>query len=201
MKSRAQYTTAVANYFQGGRPQGGIYQQANAFNLDIPNGGVLLAYDNILVKDASGYGSGLYNIAYGEEGFPTSPNDGPNNGPRTNSIDIRFNTHLAFASTVDGSHYITPYEFSYPSELPTTLLPAAKVNISSNAFVGFCPTGSSTLDFRGATALQAGFSDLSQAYSLGGLWVSSDNSIVGAADYSHVARQGKRTTAAVGAED
>jgi len=200
-KSRAQHTTMIGNYFQGGVPQSQDYPQAEAYNADISNGGVFVAYNNIFVKNASGYNSGIFNLAYAAEGFP-SVNDGPNGNPRKNSIDIRFNTFVTFAQTVDGQHAIRPTLFFYPAQLPGAKgFPVSKVMIDSNAFVGYCPLNDPASDYRGTTALVAGFADLSQSFSFGGQYLSPSNALVGSNSYVHELLSGTRSTAAVGGED
>jgi hypothetical protein len=201
-KSRAQYTTLLANYFQGGLPQGGIYAQAEAFNADIPNGGVLTAIDNIFVKTASGTNSAGFGTAYGEEGFPTAPYDGPKGGPRRNGIDIEFNTYVTFAATFDGTHANVPFEFFYPAKRPGRAgFPVADITVASNAFVGYCPQGNAITDYRGTTDLIAGFADLEETFSFGGKYRSSNAAVIGRPDYAHAVSVGKRVGQSVGGED
>jgi hypothetical protein len=201
-KSRAQHTIIEGNYYQGGVPQGGIYTQAEAYEADVPNGGVLIAHNNVFTKNASGPDSNVFSLDYGEEGLPTAPYDGPNHGPRKNSIDISFNTFVGFARTEDGSHPLVPMNFFYPSQTPWTAgFPVANTTVDSNAFIGYCPIGNAPSDFRGTTALIAGFSDLSQTYSLGGAWLSPTQTNIGAVNYIHERVKGNRVTAAVGGED
>jgi hypothetical protein len=199
-KSRAQHTVIEGNYYEGGLPQGGIYTQAEAYDADIPNGGVLTVHNNVFTKNQSGPDSNVFSLDYGEEGLPA--NDGPNHRPRKNSIDISFNTFVAFSRTEDGFHSLVPMNFFYPSQTPwTTGFPVADTIIDSNAFVGYCPAGIPTADFRGTTALTAGFGDLSQSFSFGGQWVSPTQANIGAAAYLHQIRRVARATAAVGGED
>ena len=201
-KSRAQRTLLIGNYFQGNLPQGGAYGQSDAFNADVPNAGQLLARGNVFVKNKSGYNSGAFGLNYGEEGVPNAPADGPNHRPRANSIDIRFNTFVAFANTIDGVHPLVPMSFFWPQLVPGTAgFPVASPTISANAFVGYCPDGTATHDYRGDTALIAGFGDMSQSFSFGGLFLSPDLSDVGRAAYLHQTAVAARANAAVGAED
>ena len=201
-KSRAQHTYLLGNYFQGGTPQGGTYGQAEAFNADVPNAGQLVARGNVFVKTMSGYNSGAFGLDYGEEGVPSSPADGPHHGPRVNSVDIEFNTFVAFSSTIDGQHSPVPMSFFYPQQVPDTAgFPVANLNVSSNAFVGYCPNGNAVDDYRGTEALTAGFGDMSEAFSFGGLFLSPDLSHVGGVAYLQQTAVGTRTNAAVGAEN
>ena len=201
-KLRPQIDRVVGNYFEGDLPSYG--GQGDAFNLDVPNAGQLTAFNNIFVKNASGYNSNGFAIAYGEEGVPSNPPDGANGATRKLSISIRFNTFVAFAATFDGEHPITPMEFFWnPSQVPGAQgfpVEASNTDISYNAFVGYCPTGTATYDFRGNSALIAGFGDLSQTFSLGGLWMAPLNNS-GTNAYAHQQRFYKRATSSVGAED
>jgi hypothetical protein len=198
-KSRAQHTIIIGNYYQGGLPQGGIYTQAEAYEADVPNGGVVVARNNVFTKNASGPDSNVFSLDYGEEGIP---NDGPHHGPRENRIDISFNTFVAFSRTEDGFHQLVPMNFFYPSQTPWTAgFPVANTIVDSNAFIGYCPAGNAPSDFRGTTALIAGFGDLSQSYSLGGAWLSPAQTNIGAVAYIHELLRGTRATAAVGGED
>jgi len=209
LKSRAQNTIIVGNYFQGGLPQGGIYTTAESFGADLPNGGVVTIRGNIFTKNASGYASGTFNVAYGEEGFPGPSNsnetlyDGPNGGPRTNSINFKNNTFVAFARTTDGTHPLIPFEFFYPAQSPSAAgFPVSSVNVNNNAFVGYCPVDFNSVQaYTGTSALSAGFADMSQAFSFGGLWVGANNNIVGLQDYVHELIVGARTKNSVGGED
>ena len=201
-KSRAQHTYLIGNYFQGGLPQGGTYAQAEAFNADVPNAGQLVAKGNVFVKTMSGYNSGAFGLDYGEEGVPSSPADGPRRGPRTNSVDIEFNTFVAFSSTIDGQHAPVPMSFFYPQQVPgSAAFPVADLIVSSNAFVGYCPNGNAVDDYRGTEALTAGFGDMSEAFSFGGLFLSPNLGHVGRPAYLHQTAVGVRTNAAVGAEN
>jgi hypothetical protein len=198
-KLRPVTQTVLSNYFKGGLPQGGIYTQAEAFNLDIPNGGVLDAEDNVMVKNNSGANSATFGIAYGEEGVPDA---------RALSITIRNNTFVTFANSISGGPGITypmvPLEFFYPPQTPGSPnfpVAASNTNIVNNAFVGYCPTGNAPSDYRGTTALIAGFGDVAQTFSLGYQWVSAAQTIVGTPAYRHLARETARTNAAIGAQN
>ncbi len=148
LKSRAQRTILVGNYFQGGVPQGGQFTQAEAYGVDIPNGGVLGMVDNILVKSASGFDSNGFTLAYAEEGVPDS---------RQMAIDVEHNTFVAFAATFDGSHPNVPAWIAIqpPNSYAT-----------NNAFAGFCPTGNPRSDYRGDVGLTEALSELGQDFGL-----------------------------------
>lgn len=191
-KSRAQRNIIVGNYFQGSVPHGGA-TQAEAYLLDIPNGGVLVAKDNIFAKNASGGGSNAMSITYAMEGIVDQ---------RTLSVDIENNTFVAFAATIDGSHPLYPFAFG-GGKLPSdTGFAYPNTVVSKNLFVGYCPQNNTNMDYRGNLSLSVAFSELKQDFSLMKRYVTSDTSIVGTQAYKHVTQAGLfRQLATVGAED
>ncbi len=187
-KSRAPINKFEADYFQGGTPQGGDYQQAEAYDVDIPNGGNLAMANVIISKSTSGANSNPIELTFGEEGNP----DG-----RKNYIDLRNTTFVADALTIDGA--ISPVALRIPDGTPARLL--------DNVFAGFCPAGTS-FGYVNVLALP---SDLSPT---GGLIVpvlSDDQAvaavypnykpIIGHPTYVPALHSTRRTTASVGAED
>jgi hypothetical protein len=191
-KTRAQRNIMIGNYFQGSVPHDG-FAQAEAYLLDVPNGGVLVAKDNIFAKNASGGGSNAMSITYAMEGITDQ---------RPLSIDIENNTFVAFAATIDGSHPLYPFAFGggkVPSD-PAFAYPNTVV--SKNLFAGYCPRNNVNMDYRGDFALGVGFSELKQDFTLLNRYVSSDSSIVGTQAYKHVTQPGLvRQRATIGAED
>jgi hypothetical protein len=170
-KSRAQRNIISGNYFQGGLPQGGAYQQAEAYNLDIPNGGTLVAKDNILVKNQSGVGSNGVGIAFGEEGAIDD---------RPQSYDIEHNTFGAFSAEYDNlnlGHYNVPMWLA---------LGGRPATVAQNLFFGFCPTGNATTDKRGAKSVTNGFSDMRHDFAPINAPTTHDTSILGVPRYQHV---------------
>lgn len=141
-KSRARHNVFVANFFDGGVPQGGpIYTQAENYLLDIPNGGTLIAKNNVFSKKESGTDSNGMSITYAMEGVP----DG-----RAMSVNIQFNTFIQWAYSYDGVHQIYPMNFYYPSIVPGS--PAwpktVPVKVKNNAYFGVCG-GSPVVAYRG----------------------------------------------------
>ena len=111
---------------------------------------------------------------------------------------------MAFAATYDGSHSNVPFFFFYPPQQPGTQgFPVAKraTSVAYNAFVGYCPVGNPVQDYRGTVALIAGFGDISQTFSFGGLWLSANTSIIGQLAFGHVDVAERRRLASIGAED
>jgi hypothetical protein len=187
LKSRAQRTILAANYFQGGVPQGGQFTQAEAYGVDVPNGGVLGMVDNILVKSASGSDSNGFALAFAEEGVPDS---------RPMQIDVENNTFVSFAATYDGSHPNVPAWIAVqpPNSFAT-----------NNVFAGFCPTGNPRFDYRGYVGLTEGLSELGQDFGLAlepYRGQAGELQILGMPIYGHVAAGGgNRQTTTLGARD
>ncbi len=191
-KSRAQVNDFEGNYFEGGLPQPGL-SQAEAYLVDIPNGGRLTLRDNVLVKTASGPDSNGAFVTYAVEGIPDA---------RKLGITIVNNTFAAFARTYDGSHPLWPMFFENGTVPGGSGFPVPAVTIERNAFIGFCPLGRPSLDYRGTLALTLAFSQLTTQYQLGLPYVSQDRSIVGAPAYAHAAQGGKlRKLPVIGASD
>jgi hypothetical protein len=190
-KSRAQRNIFIGNYFQGSVPHDG-FSQAEAYLLDIPNGGVLVAKNNIFAKNQSGANSNAMSIAYAAEGVVDS---------RPLSIDIQNNTFVAFSATLDGSHALYPFYFrgGIPGD---AAFPYPNSVVSKNAFVGYCPANNVRMDYRGSLSLSVGFSEFSQNFTLLNRYSSSDQSMVGTQAYKHVTQGGLlRKLPTIGAED
>jgi len=203
-KSRAQHTVMTANYFEGGLKQSG-YAQAEAYLLDVPNGGTLVARNNVFVKNMSGADSNGMSIVFGEEGFTDK---------RVQSIDIENNTFIAYALTYNGSDPLFPMSFFTPGTPPLTAGFPAGVHslVLKNAFVGYCQTGQAMQDYRGNIAVIEAFAELGTGYTLttkvdsneAGLAATHPNykPVVGTSTYAHVARPGApRAVPTLGAFD
>ncbi|MFL5812569.1 MAG: hypothetical protein ACJ763_03250 [Bdellovibrionia bacterium] len=190
-KSRAQRNIITGNYFEGGTLKNGV--SAESYLLDIPNGGVLVAKNNIFAKAASGGGSNAMSITYAMEGVADQ---------RTLSVDIENNTFVAFAATIDGSHPLYPFAFGGGKLPGDATFAYPNTVVSKNLFVGYCPQNNANMDYRGSLALSAGFSELKQDFSLLNRYTASDTSIVGTQAYKHVTQPGLvRQKATIGAED
>jgi hypothetical protein len=190
-KTRAQRNIITGNYFQGSVPHDG-FAQAEAYLLDVPNGGVLVAKNNIFAKNASGGGSNAMSITYAMEGVVDS---------RPLSIDIENNTFVGFAATIDGSHPL--YPFAFHGGIPTdATFPFPDTVVSKNLFVGYCPLNNARTDYRGDLSLSESFSELKQDFTLLNRYGSSDKSMVGTQTYKHVTQPGLlRQLTTIGAED
>ena len=196
-KTRAQNNIIVGNYFQGGVPQGGIYQQAEAYGLDVPNGGILEVKNNLFAKNESGPNSNGFSMAYGEEGIPDA---------RPLSIDVENNTFVAFSATLDGFHPNVPFLLFSANQNPTIggfPIPSSDVKIQHNAFVGYCPnmwTGGE--NYLGDVSATEGFRELTQQFRLRRKFEPvGDASIVGAPAYGHINLTLHREVPTIGAKD
>jgi hypothetical protein len=158
-KTRAPFETFVGNYFQGGLPQAGN-GVAESYLLDVPNGGVLTARNNIFVKNASGQGANGVSITFGVEGIVDS---------RALSIDLENNSFVSFSAFYNGYDYNYPFFFYDPAVVPGTPQWPSDVpyRIIKNAFVGYCPVSSSPVfSYRGDIDVQEAFSELSESFQL-----------------------------------
>lgn len=199
LKSRAQTTIINASYFQGGLPQG-RNPQAESYLVDIANGGRFSLRNSLLSKTASGAESNALMVSYGEEGIPNT---------RPSAIDIENNDFLALSATTDGSHWLTPLGFLAPRVIPGAAgWPAGiSAHVLKNVFTGFCQS-----PYLGDYALQAGFADLTQRFTLVPRFVSDEAAlaqtlpgygpVIGTASYLHRAAGGApRAEATIGAMD
>jgi hypothetical protein len=193
MKSRAQVTTLVGNYFQGGLPQKG-QAQAEAYLVDIPNAGRLTAIDNIFAKNAAGAGANGISLAYGLEGIVDK---------RPLSILIQNNSFTSFARTFDGTHANIPMQFFYPPQLPTAKgFPVKNPVITQNLFAGYCTQGVATSDYRGTIALTEALSELQQTFSPTDKYGATQSNVLKQPNYGHVTVGGlTRSQPTVGAEN
>ncbi len=185
-KSRAQHTVIEGSYLEGGRPQPGA-QQAEAFLLDVPNGGSLTVTNSIFVKTASGFESNGVAISYYEEG------DARDGTPRDISVDIENNTFLAMASTYDGNHPNFPFWLKRVH---------GDVRVRNNVFAGWCPGGDEVRDMRGTLSLTVAPSELTQDFGLRTKYDGETGPALGGATYQHeTADGGNRKAQTVGAKD
>lgn len=201
LKSRAQNTWIIGDYLMGGVPQPG-QTQAEAFGLDVPNGGNLTIENTVLEKGASGpFSNGIF-VAYGEEGCAAG---GPL-CPFAGSVTIQNNTLLATSLDYDGSHPLFPlWLFPIPTQqvaqVPGTPGWPSNVPVSviNNAFAGFCATGVAYKDYRGLSETLAP-AEIGPDYSPTTPYLDAIAPTPGLPAYSHVVGAGvTRSTAYVGA--
>jgi hypothetical protein len=219
LKSRAQITILEGNYFQGGLPQGGDYRQAENYLVNIPNGGILKMFNNILVKNESGANSNGASVTFYEEGFASNEDTA-----RPQSVDIENNIFVALSRTYDGGHPLWPFFFWHDLvpgtgqfEVPTTATASGRivppVTVSKNVFVGYCPQTYAPLAFmnyRGDLSVTKAFSELYPDFSTDHPVWSEDTTIAGMPAYAHETQSGVtrgavviggKTVTAIGAED
>lgn len=198
-KSRAQINTFIGDYFEGGVPQPGK-GQAEAYLVDIPNGGILTMRNSVLVKNAAGYQANGIGINFASEGMTDA---------RPQYADIENNSFVSFARTFDGVNANVPMGFFWPRLVPGDAAWPANVStrILKNAFVGFC-----TAPYRGDVAVTEAFSELSHSFALTNK-LSSDEAalaasvanyapVIGTSTYKHHTQAGlPRRAATLGAMD
>ncbi len=183
LKSRAQRTVVEGSYLAGSRAAPG--QQTETYLLDVPDGGVLVARNNIFVKGYSGNNSNGASLTFGVES--ASP-------ARTWGLTVEHNTFVAFAKYYDdSSHQLFPLFINSNA-------PGAKA-VESNVFVGYCQTGSVTGDFRGTNYATLNFNDIDRGFRLRVPQLTGKATIVGTPRYRHQANSSVRTTNALGARD
>lgn len=196
IKSRAWRTVVQNSYLEGAT--GSNMSQAEAYLVDVPNGGALTSTGNIYVKAYSGANSNGLSQTYAMEGVPDA---------RPMSIDIENDTFVALAKTFDGTHQLVPMGFYYPAQMPGAQgfpVPSSKVTVKNNAFAGYCPTGNPAQDYRGTMALTVALSEIKPDYSLAASakFTAAPTMMVGQMEYAHEARPGAaRVAATVGARD
>ncbi|MFV0681352.1 hypothetical protein [Ottowia sp.] len=187
-KSRAQVNLLEGNYFQGGV---GGSRQAEAYLVDLPEGGRALLRNNLLIKNASGDNSNGALVTYAVEGAPAG---------RTQSLVIEHNTFMAYAKTYDGQHLIYPIFTRYQSDDGTSTWPFAKVAVQNNVFVGFCGTQGRAV-YRGDAAWTLDFDDLNAGFSPFVKTMQGNAQTVGRPSYVHQSSSQQRQTALAGAFD
>ncbi len=145
LKSRAQRTIVEGSYLAGRRADATM-PQTEAYLLDIPNGGVAVVRNNVFAKNYSGDNSNGASLTFGVEGNP----DG-----RPWSLTAEHNTFVAFSR-----YYDTQNHQLFPMYISSLNQGAWPKNVSSNVFVGYCPTGIAYKDYRGENYYSLDFSDV-----------------------------------------
>lgn len=183
LKSRAQRTVVEGSYLAGSKAAAG--QQTETYLLDVPDGGVLIARNNIFVKGYSGNNSNGASLTFGVESASLS---------RTWNLTVEHNTFVALARYYDDlNHQLFPLFISNSA-------PGTKT-VDANAFVGYCPTGNPTGDFRGTNFVTLNFNEIDLAYRPRLPSLTGNTSIIGTMQYRHLAGGSVRTTNALGARD
>lgn len=181
LKSRAQRTVIEGSYFAGQRAGD---KQAEAYLLDVPDGGELTVRNTIFVKNYSGNNSNGASLTFGVESASAS---------RNWKLTIEHNTFVAMSRYYDeAKHKLYPLFIS--SKAP------GDKNIDSNLYVGYC-NGDVTRDAPGTNAATLGFNDIDQTYRPRLPSLTGNTSIIGTTSYWHLGRSATRKTNAVGARD
>ena len=183
LKSRAQRTVVEGSYLSGRRAGAG--QQTEAYLLDVPDGGVLVARNNIFVKNYSGNNSNGASLTFGVESASTS---------RSWGLAVEHNTFVAFSHYYDDQNHPL-----YPMFIGSNA-PGSK-NVSSNLFVGYCPTGNAAKDFRGTNYGTLNFNEIDMGYRPRNPSLTGNPNIVGGKTYRHKTFTILRKTNALGARD
>jgi hypothetical protein len=158
-KTRAQNGVFTGNLFQGGLPNAGR-RQAEAYLLDVPNGGQITVRNNVFIKNASGANANGMSLTFLMEGATDT---------RAQSIDAENNTFVTFAKSYNGASLNYPFSFFYPNVRPDGAAWPASIptRIIKNAFVGYCPPNNgSAQDYRGDISVIEGFAEVTGIYSL-----------------------------------
>jgi hypothetical protein len=183
LKSRAQRTIIEGSYLSGQRATSG--QQTEAYLLDVPDGGTLIARNNVFVKNYSGNNSNGASLTFGIESASAS---------RTWGLTVEHNTFVAFSHYFDdGKHTLFPLFIS-------TNAPGTKT-VNSNVFVGYCTAGDSIRDFRGTNYAVLNFNEIDQSFRPRAPSLTGNISIVGTNAYRHKMTTLVRKTNALGARD
>jgi hypothetical protein len=192
-KSRAQINILEGNYFQGSRAAPGT--QTETYLVDIPEGGTLVARNNIFAKNFSGDFSNGAAITFAvEAGTSTKPFD----TARPWGLTIENNSFVAFSRYYDTqNHRLSP--FFIKSSAP---VPAQAKSIARNVFVGYCPTTQQvSAGYYGSEHAERTFDDIDEAFRPRVPLLANTPAVVGSRGYGHTTRTQLRTTTAVGARD
>jgi hypothetical protein len=183
LKSRAQRTVVEGSYLSGERAATG--KQTEAYLLDVPDGGMLTARNNVFVKNFSGNNSNGASLTFGVESA---------NPARAWNLNVQHNTFVALSRYYDDQHHeLFPLFIS-------TAAPGNKL-VDSNVYIGYCPTGNPTKDFRGTNFATLGFGDINLAFHPLIAVPSGPANIKGTLSYAHEATSAKRKTSLSGARD
>lgn len=183
LKSRAQRTVIEGSYLAGSRAAPG--QQTEAYLLDVPEGGVLIARNNVFVKNFSGNNSNGASLTYGVEKIDPA---------RTWQLLVEHNTFVAFSKTYDDAAHPL-YPLFIKSGTPGTK------TVNANVFVGYCASGNATRDFRGSNYSELNFNQIDQGFRPRQPVFNGSGLILGTPQYSHQSRTLFRRSNALGARD
>jgi len=183
LKSRAQRTIVEGSYLSGSKAAPG--SQTEAYLLDVPNGGILIARNNIFVKGYSGNQSNGASITFGVERQDPTIAWG---------ATIEHNTFVALSRYYDDArHHLYPMFISDKALGPK--------HVNHNVYVGYCPSGDPMVDFRGDNALTLNFNEIDQSFRLRSPILTGAEHIIGTTGYVHKTHSVIRATRTLGARD
>jgi hypothetical protein len=159
--------------------------QTEAYLLDVPNGGVLIARNNIFAKNYSGNNSNGASLTFGVE----STTDG-----RPQELLVEHNTFVAFSKYYDDQNHTL-----YPLYIGNVA--TASKEVSANVFVGYCKANNAVKDYRGENYAELNFTDIDKTFHPLNPLLSGNQTIVGTPSYIHRTSAGQRSTIALGARD
>jgi len=183
LKSRAQQTVVEGSYLAGSTAAPGT--RTETYLLDVPDGGVLIARNNVFAKGYSGNNSNGAALTYGVEKIDNS---------RQWRLVVEHNSFVAFAKTYDDAGHVL-----YPMFIKSGT-PGVKT-VVSNLFVGYCPSGHPTRDFRGNNFVELNFNQIDQGFRPRQPALTGNPAIVGTPQYGHQSRSLLRSSPALGARD
>jgi len=183
LKSRAQKTIIEGSYLAGSTAAPGT--RTETYLLDVPNGGVLIAKNNVFVKGYSGNNSNGASITFGVEQIDNN---------RAWNLSIEHNTFVAFSKYYDEAQHEL-----YPLYIRSGT-PGSKT-VDSNLFVGYCPSATAHKNYRGTNFLTATFNDIDLGFRPRMPSLTGWPEIVGAMQYQHRGSMSPRQTRAIGARD
>lgn len=192
-KSRAQINVLEGNYFQGSKSNSG--EMRESWLVDVPDGGTLIAKNNIFVKTFSGNSTNGASIT-----FAVEKSAGNYDKNRPWALRIEHNTFVAFSRYFDDLKHET-----YPLflKMDTPIL-SANHSVKNNIFIGYCQTPSQTgsaSTYRGDNYLIANFNEIDQSFRPRSINIATSTDIVGTPNYLHRQRWQLRRTTAIGAKD
>ncbi|WKB55791.1 hypothetical protein [Eleftheria terrae] len=183
LKSRAQRTVVEGSYLSGQRAAAGT--QAETYLLDVPDGGILEARNNIFVKNRSGNQSNGASLTFGVESASST---------RAWGLTVEHNTFVAFSRYYDDAGHEL-----FPLFIGSRAL--GDKRIDANVYVGYCPSSNATRNERGTNAAILGFNDIDLSFRPRAPQLTGNGNIVGKPSYEHVANGAQRRTHALGARD
>lgn len=193
-KSRAQINHLEGNYFQGSKSSG-PGDMRESWMVDIPEGGALIARNNIFSKSKSGDNTNGAAITYGVERAT-----GTFDTNRPWSLQIENNTFVAFTRYFDNQAHAV-----YPMFIKTGVpVPPDKLSVKRNLYVGYCQAPSANPNqpgYRGDDYQLLDFNAIDTAFRPRVPVMAGALPAVESLAYVHRMSTAKRTTTAIGAQD